>query len=307
MAKQKVSGKSFTFSQVGDLIKDLSSTGIYILNAALSGSLFGGIQSNRITVLAGDSGAGKSFICYGIVKEAQKNGWNTIYIDTEFSIERSQLPGYGININDGTFQLIRLNIVEDIIKVLAQILDEYKKVKAEGGEIPKTMIILDSVGLLASRKESEDALGGHEKVDMSRAKKLASMFRIISGDLGYLNIPMVCTNHVYDEISLFPKKIMKGGCLTEGVLILMADGSYKKIEDVNVGDFIQTLENQQLVKETYVYDDKVLYEIEFEDGSVRKVSENHRFLIGEDFDDENNWIEVKDLEEKNITEIYKIK
>ena len=100
---------------------------------------------------------------------------------------------------------------------------------------------------------------------------------------------------------------MKGGCLTEGVLILMADGSYKKIEDVNVGDFIQTLENQQLVKETYVYDDKVLYEIEFEDGSVRKVSENHRFLIGEDFDDENNWIEVKDLEEKNITEIYKIK
>ena len=67
------------------------------------------------------------------------------------------------------------------------------------------------------------------------------------------------------------------------------------------------MENQQLVKETYVYDDKVLYEIEFEDGSVRKVSENHRFLIGEDFDDENNWIEVKDLEEKNITEIYKIK
>ncbi len=230
MAKQKPSGKQFTFSQVGDLIKDISkkipliiaddnedknqeyiSTGIYILNAALSGSLFGGIQSNRISVFAGDSGAGKSFLCYSVVKQAQKNGWNCIYIDTEFSIQRNQLPNYGIDISEDKFMLIRSNIVEDITKILAQILDQLKEVKMEGGEIPKTMLILDSVGLLASRKESDDAIAGAEKTDMSRAKKLASLFRIINGDLGYLNIPMVCTNHVYDEMSLFPKKIMKGG------------------------------------------------------------------------------------------------
>lgn len=230
MAKQKSSGKSFSFSEVGDLIKDISKsvpiiiaddnedknqeyldTGIYILNAALSGSLFGGLQSNRISVFAGDSGAGKSFLCYSVVKQAQKKGWNTIYIDTEFSIQRNQLPNYGIDINGDKFQLIRSNIVEDIIKLLAQILDKFKEIKMDGGDVPKTIIILDSVGMLASRKESEDAKDGAEKVDMSRAKKLASMFRIISGDLGYLNIPLICTNHVYEEMTMFPKKIMKGG------------------------------------------------------------------------------------------------
>ncbi len=229
MAKQQ-KGEKFTFSQVGNLIKDISKkipiviadekeddnqelldTGIYILNAALSGSLFGGIQSNRISCFAGDSGAGKSFLCYSIVKKAQKKGWNCIYIDTEFSIQRNQLPNYGIDINPDKFQLIRSNIIEDIIKLLAQILDQYKEIKMEGGEAPKTLIILDSVGMLASRKESEDAKDGNEKVDMSRAKKLASMFRIISGDLGFLNVPLICTNHVYDEMSMFPKKIMKGG------------------------------------------------------------------------------------------------
>lgn len=231
MAKKSGGNKStFSFSQVGDLIKDIAKsvpiviadnkedsnieligTGIYILNAALSGSLFGGIQSNRITVFAGDSGAGKSFLCYGVVKEAQKSGWNTIYIDTEQSIQLEQLPGYGINTTDGSFMLIRSNIVEDVIKVLAQVIDSLKEAKMSGAEIPKTMIILDSVGMMASRKESEDAKDGAEKVDMSRAKKLASMFRIISGDLGYLNIPMICTNHVYDTMEIYSRKIMKGG------------------------------------------------------------------------------------------------
>jgi RecA/RadA recombinase len=325
MAKKQVSksSNSFSFTEVGDLIKDISKTipiviadenennnreligtGIYILNASLSGSLFGGIQSNRITSIAGPSGSGKSFICYGIVKEAQQSGWNTIYIDTEFSIERDQLPGYGIDINPEIFTLIRANVVEDVIKLLAQVMEKYKEVKRSGGEIPKTMIILDSVGLMCSRKESEDAKDGAEKVDMSRAKKLASMFRIINGDLGYLNIPMICTNHVYEELSMFPKVIMKGGCLVGGVNILMADGSYKQIQDIKVGDFVQTLENQQEVKETYVYDDKVLYEVEFEDGTIIKCSENHRFLISEDFDNDSSWVEIKDFNKFNINDIY---
>lgn len=231
MAKKKTGGKAaFTFSEIGDLMQDISKnipiviaddneeknkkfldTGIYILNAALSGTIFGGVQSNRITTLAGDSGVGKSFVCYGIIKQAQKDGWNTLYIDTEFSIERSQLPNYGIDISPDKFMLLRTNIVEDIIKVLTQTLEKLKNAKKEGKEIPPTMIFLDSVGMLASRKESEDAKDGKETVDMTRAKKLASLFRIVSGDLGYLGIPLICTNHVYDEMSMFPKKIMKGG------------------------------------------------------------------------------------------------
>jgi RecA/RadA recombinase len=229
MAKKSGKG-AFTFSEIGNLMEDISKkipiiiaddkeennkkfldTGIYILNAALSGSLFGGIQSNRITTLAGDSGVGKSFLCYGIIKQAQKDGWNTIYIDTEFSIERSQLPNYGIDISPEKFMLVRSNIVEDITKVLTQTLESLKEAKRNGQDIPPTMIFIDSVGMLASRKETEDAKDGKETVDMTRAKKLASLFRIVNGDLGYLGIPLICTNHVYDEMSMFPKKIMKGG------------------------------------------------------------------------------------------------
>ncbi len=232
MAKNKTTGGKggFSFSEIGDLMKDISKsvpiiiadkdeeknkkfldTGIYIMNAALSGSLFGGVQTNRITTLAGDSGVGKSFLCYSIIKQAQKEGWNCLYIDTEFSIELSQLPNYGIDIDPDKFMLVRMNIVEDVTKVLTQTLEKLKSVKQSGQEIPPTMIFLDSVGMLASRKETEDAKDGKETVDMTRAKKLASLFRIVSGDLGYLGVPLICTNHVYDEMSMFPKKIMKGG------------------------------------------------------------------------------------------------
>jgi RecA/RadA recombinase len=229
MAKKGGKGQ-FTFSEIGNLMQDISKkipiiiaddkedknkkfldTGIYILNAALSGTIFGGVQSNRITTFAGDSGVGKSFLCYSVIKQAQKDGWNCLYIDTEFSIEREQLPNYGIDISEDKFMLLRSNIVEDITKVLTQTLDQLKEAKKEGKEIPPTMIFLDSVGMLASRKESEDAKDGKETVDMTRAKKLASLFRIVNGDLGYLGIPLICTNHVYDEMGLFPKKIMKGG------------------------------------------------------------------------------------------------
>ncbi len=255
MAKQKSSG-SFSFSDIGNLIEDLSkkipivissdendknikfiSTGIYILNAALSGSLFGGIQSNRISTFAGDSGVGKSFLCYSIIKEAQKDGWNVIYIDTESSIDRLQLPNYGINIDPSVFTLLRCTVVEGLIKLVTTILDSIKTAKSEGKEIPPTMIFIDSVGMLASQKESEDALDVNKNsVDMTRAKKLASLFRIVNGDLGYLGIPLICTNHVYDEMSLFPKKIMKGGQGLYYSSSVVSFLSKAKLKDENVDD-----------------------------------------------------------------------
>lgn len=230
MAKKVTSNSKneFTFSEIGKLVQDISknvpiiiardeqeteliSTGIYILNAALSGSLFGGIQSNRITTFAGPSGTGKSFLAYNIVKNAQKSGYSVIYIDTEFSIQRSQLPNYGIDTSDEKFSLIRTNVVEDIIKLLTQIITKLKEVKASGTEIQKLLLVVDSVGMMASRKEIEDANANKETADMTKAKKLTSLFRIINNDLGYLNIPMICTNHTYEEIGMFPKTIMKGG------------------------------------------------------------------------------------------------
>lgn len=230
MAKKK-GGKEFTFSEVGNLIEDsikstsilvddgkealkreYLKTGIYLLNALFSKSiLHGGIQSNRITAIAGDSGTGKSFLCYNICREAQKDGWSVIYIDTEHSIELDQLPNFGIDITKERFTLMRSNVVEDLKIMLAKLLNSLKEAKDAGTELPKILMVLDSAGQLASRKEVNDALEGKEKADMTRAKAIGSMFRIINSDLGYLGIPMIVTNHTYSTMDMFPQDVMKGG------------------------------------------------------------------------------------------------
>jgi RecA/RadA recombinase len=187
------------------------STGIYVLNAAFSGDIYGGIANNRISVLGGASGVGKSFLCYNICREAQAAGYCIIYVDTEFSIELDQLPGYGIDIAPNKFMLLSNNVIEDLKISMTQLLDKLKEQKNAGKTLPKMLFVLDSVGQLGSRKEVEDALSGKEKADFTKAKALGSFFRIINADLGTLNIASVFTNHTYKTMDMFPQDKMKGG------------------------------------------------------------------------------------------------
>jgi len=187
-------------------------TGIYMLNALLSKSIMkGGVAKNRFTVFAGEETVGKSYLCYNIAKNAQKEGYNVIYIDTEFSIELSELDDFGIDTSEDKFMLIRSNKVEDLKVMITQFLDQLKESKLKGIDISKTIIFLDSIGQLASNKEVADAIEGKHKVDMSRAKAIKSLFRIITSDLGFLDIPLVATNHIYMSQDLFPKAIQSGG------------------------------------------------------------------------------------------------
>jgi len=187
-------------------------TGIYMLNALLSKSILnGGISKNRFTVFAGEESVGKSYLCYNIARNAQKEGYSVIYIDTEFSIELAELEDFGIDISEDNFMLIRSNKVEDLKMMISQFLDKLKEQKLKGLDISKTIIFLDSIGQLASIKETEDAIEGKNKVDMSRAKAIKSLFRIITADLGFLEIPLVATNHIYMSQDLFPKAIQSGG------------------------------------------------------------------------------------------------
>ena len=187
-------------------------TSIYMLNALLAKSiLHGGISKNRFTVFAGEESVGKSYLCYNIAKNAQKDGYNVIYIDTEFSIELSELEEFGVDISEDRLMLIRSNKVEDLKVMITQFLDQLKESKLKGLDISKTIIFLDSIGQLASRKEVEDAIAGSNKADMSRAKAIKSLFRIITADLGFLDIPLVATNHIYISQDLFPKAIQSGG------------------------------------------------------------------------------------------------
>ena len=227
MAKKEI--KKFEFSKVGSILDNIAksvpiviekevkeksfvSTGCYLLDAALSAKLIGGgILGGRIFGLLGESGAGKSFIAYSICKSAQKDGYSVIYIDTENSIDLEGITKFGIDNTNDKLRLIRSNKVEDINMSLTQLLDELKEAKLGGFEIPKILIVLDSIGMMSSNKEKEDLLKGAMKQDMTRAKGLNALFRSISSDLGYLDIPMVCCNHTYLSQDLFPKEISKGG------------------------------------------------------------------------------------------------
>jgi len=229
--KDEKKEKKFEFSKVGSILDNISksvpiliekeikkrtfiSTGCYLLDAALSAKLIdGGILAGRIFGLLGESGAGKSYIAYSICKSSQRNqNYSVIYIDTENSIDLEGIERMGIQTTPDKFRLIRSNKVEDINITLTQLLDELKQQKMEGYEIPKIIIVLDSIGMMSSNKEKEDLLKGDMKQDMTRAKQLNSMFRSISSDLGYLDIPMICCNHTYlSQGSMFPQEISKGG------------------------------------------------------------------------------------------------
>jgi len=229
MAKETKSTKKFEFSRVGSILDNIAksvpilvekeikektfiSTGVYLLDAALSGRLLGGgVATNRITAFAGESGAGKSFLCYSVARQAQKLGYSVIYIDTEQAIDLEDLPKFGIDNSLEKFRLVRSNKVEDVNITLTQLIDELKENKLAGYDMPKLMIVLDSLGQMASNKEKEDLLKGDIKQDMTKAKALGSMFRSINTDLGYLEIPLIVANHTYLTMDLFPQEKLRGG------------------------------------------------------------------------------------------------
>jgi len=206
-------------------------------------------------------------------------------IDTEFSIERSELKDFGIDISEDSFMLIRSNKVEDIKLMMSQFLDELKSQKLGGNEIEPIIVFLDSIGQLASKKEVEDAIDGKNKVDMSRAKAIKSLFRIINADLGYLNIPLVCTNHTYK-------------CFTKDTEVLMSDNSYKNINNVNIGEYVKTLDGDKIVENVVDFENSTVMEIILDDGEIMKCTKNHKFLVNEKWSEDENdscWISAEDL------------
>jgi RecA/RadA recombinase len=254
MAKAAKEVKKFEFSKIGTVLDNIGktipiqiekeikerkflSTGVYLLDACLSGKLLGGgISTNRISCVAGESGAGKSFICYSVAKNAQKSGYSVIYIDTEQSIDLQDLPNYGIDNSLEKFRLVRSNKVEDVNMLLTQLLDELKDQKLAGFELPKLLIVIDSLGQMASNKEKEDLLAGNIKQDMTKAKALGSMFRSINTDLGFLDIPLLVANQTYQTMDLFSQEKLRGGnglLYSASVIGMM---SKSKLKDSNVDE-----------------------------------------------------------------------
>ena len=242
-----------------------------MLDAALSGRLLrGGVATNRITAFAGESGSGKSFIAYSVCKNAQKDGYSVVYIDTEQSVDLEDLPRFGLDNSLEKFRLIRSNKVEDINMTLTKLIDELKEQKLAGYELPKILIVIDSLGQMASNKEKSDLLKGEIKMDMTKAKAIGSMFRSINTDLGYLDIPMIVCNHTYLTMDLFPQSVMKGGnglLYTASVIGFMTKSKLKTGEedDMDLGQSgITVLFKAQ--KNRLAKPKKIRFDISFEHG-----------------------------------------
>lgn len=255
MAKGKTSKKVFEISKLGGILDDIAKkvpiiiedkvekvdfidSGVYLLNAALSADMLnGGLTPGRIFGLIGESGVGKSFLAYSFVKSAQKMGYYVLFIDTENAIDLHKIQTYGVDIKEDKFRLIRTNRVEDLNITLAKFLDGLKESKKEGYEVPKVMIVIDSLGMMSSVKEVDDLLDAKVKADFTRAKALNVLFRSVTSDLGYLGIPLLCLNHGYLEVgSMFPKLVGKGGNGLVYAASVLGFLSKAKLKDNNVDD-----------------------------------------------------------------------
>ena len=280
--------KRFQFSQIGNILDNISKTvpihidreikekkfissGVYLLDASISGKLLGGgIQSNRIFTMGGESGSGKSFIAYSFCKNAQKQGYSIIFIDTEGSIDLEALPNFGISTDEDKFTLVRSNKVEDVNMTLTTLLDQLKKEKLAGYEIQPIMIVLDSIGQMSSIKEISDLLKLDIKADFTRSKSLGSLFRSINSDLSYLDIPMVVCNHTYETMDMFSQTKLKGGNAVYYASSTVAFMSRAKLKDEAAEDemdlqsgIIVTLKT---VKSRLAKPKKVKFEISFSSG-----------------------------------------
>ena len=183
-------------------------TGSYIFNALCSGSLYGGIPSNKVTALAGETSTGKTFFALSVVRnflEANPTG-GVIYFETESAISKEMIESRGID--SQRMVLFPVSTIEEFRTQACRIVDKYMK---EPKREPM-MFVLDSLGMLSTSKEMEDIANDKQVRDMTKSQLIKGAFRVLTLKLGQAKIPMIVTNHTYDVIgSYVPTKEMGGG------------------------------------------------------------------------------------------------
>ena len=195
--------------ETGD-VDNFIDTGSFILNALLSGSIYGGLPSNKITALAGESATGKTYFLMGIVKSFLDKDPHAgvIYFESESAITKSMVVDRGID--SKRMVVFPVTTVQEFRTQALKVLDGYLA-QNESDRKP-LFLCLDSLGMLSTTKEVEDTADGKETRDMTRAQVLKASFRVLTLKLGRAKVPLVVTNHTYDVVgSMFPQKEMGGG------------------------------------------------------------------------------------------------
>jgi RecA/RadA recombinase len=259
------------FFGVGDFI----TTSVPMLNVAFSGSVDGGLTSG-LTVFAGPSKHFKTsfaLLAAGAFLKKYPEGILLFY-DTEFGSPQAYFESFGIDISR-VYHVPLKNIEELKFDLVGQLENFDRK--------DKVMIIIDSVGNIASKKEMEDAINEKSVADMSRAKALKGLFRMITPYLTMKDIPLVVINHIYME-----------QCFAADTKILLGDKNLKKISEISVGDMVMTRFGPREVEYVYTPEElknnkEKMLELVFEDGLSVKCTANHRFLVG------NEWKRADEL------------
>jgi RecA/RadA recombinase len=184
-------------------VKQWFDTGSYALNLLISGSMYKGVPDNRVTQFVGDQSSAKSYITKKIMNSAINTGWIIHNIDTEGDVEISDYDRAGMD----TSKIMMVDDVDDTKKVINKV----SNIIDSAEEDYKWMITIDSIGNLASEKESKDAVEGNNKTDMTRAKDLKSFFRITLKKAFSKRIPMILINHEYESQGFIPQKVVSGG------------------------------------------------------------------------------------------------
>ena len=185
-------------------------TGSYLLNAVISGSLYGGVPNNKITGFAGEMATGKTFFVLGVVSQFLKANpeGGVIYFDTESAVTNDMMESRGIT----TSRVVKSEpeTIQKFRHTALQILNNYLE-QPEDERRPMIMI-LDSLGQLSTTKEVEDTASGSETRDMTKAQVIKATFRVLNLRLAKAGVPLLVTNHVYEAVgSYIPMKEMSGG------------------------------------------------------------------------------------------------
>jgi len=182
-------------------------TGSYIFNALLSGSIYDGLPDNKITALAGESATGKTFFALGMCKQFLEDNADAavIYFESESATSKKMIEERGID--SSRIMMVPVTTVQEFRTQAIRILDQYMQDKTD----MKMLFVLDSLGMLSTTKEIEDTTAGAETRDMTRAQLVKGAFRVLTLKLAKAGVALIVTNHTYDQMGLFAKRVMGGG------------------------------------------------------------------------------------------------
>ena len=230
---KSIDGLSIGFNDPTDWI----STGNYALNYLISGDFNRGIPLGKVTVFAGDSGAGKSYICSGnIIKNAQEQGIFVVLIDSENALDEDWLKALGVDTSDSKLLKLSMAMIDDVAKTISTFMSDYKALP--DGDRPKVMFVIDSLGMLLTPTDVNQFDAGEMKGDLGRKPKaLTALVRNCVNMFGSYNVGLVCTNHTYASQDMFdPDDKISGGqgfIYASSIVVAMKKMKLKEDEDGN--------------------------------------------------------------------------